>query len=315
MNKELVYQMMQLVHGSKIQNGAKWVKCSCIFAPWIHTKGTDSNPSFAISISDHGKSRFNCYTCGRHGDLTDMVMELRHYAANTGYEFDYSAMLQLIATEEDDFGDFSIPDYDEIHAKKKTQVFTEFPQVWLDSFLKMPIHPYLTKRGVTQETALKFDLRFDFAEKRICVPIRTADGVLAGLQGRSTNPTELLRYKLYNYKGNYNPSVWGGEHTCNIMLPLVITEGFFDLFQIYQAYPNVVCSLTSKITPDKAKRLQDALEIITLYDFGKGGDSGRKLVDQYWPNAHITHITPTEEVGDAGNMETQQIYDLLVDYI
>lgn len=315
MNRDGVYQLLHLVNASKIQNGAKWVKCSCVYAPWVHAKGTDSNPSFGISIEDHGKSRFNCYTCGRHGDLTDLVMELRHHAIQTGHEYDYHTMLQLIAMEEDSFGEFNMPDYDEIHAKKKTQVFTEFPQVWLDSFLKMPTHPYLVERGVTKETAERFDVRFDFSEKRVCVPIRTHDGKLAGLQGRAINHKESLRYKLYNYKGHYNPSVWGSEHLVDISLPVVITEGFFDLFKIYRVYPNVVCSLTSKITPEKAKRLQDMQHIITFYDYGKGGDSGRKLVDQFWPQAHITHLIPDEEIGDAGNMEIEDIKKMLSEHI
>lgn len=315
MNKENIYRILHILNASKIQSGGKWIKCSCVYAPWVHTKGTDSNPSFGISISDHGKSKFNCYTCGRHGDLMDMVMELRHHASQTGHEYDYQSILQLIANEEDELDEFDIPDYDQIQSKKKKQEFTEFPQFWLDSFLKTVQHPYLKKRGILESTAKDFDLRFDFFEKRICVPIRTNTGILAGLQGRSILPTEILRYKLYNYQGRYNPSVWGGEHKVDPSVPVVITEGFFDLFKIYQSYPNVVCSLTSKITEEKAKRLQDVQEIITLYDFGLGGDSGRKLVDKFWPKAHVTHLIPTEEIGDAGNMDSEYIMKILSPYI
>lgn len=315
MKKEGIMKLLQLIGAKNIKpTSAGWLGCSCIFAPWKHAKGTDKTPSFGFSINPSGKSRCHCFTCGSAGDLFDFFMEFRELnTADPYYNVVHKEIKELIDTEEEE-EDFSleVPDYEEILAAKKINTpIHSFPESWLASFPKMPHHPYFKQRGLSLEVTTKLDARFDPTLMRVCFPIRTAAGVLAGLQGRAIDSSVLQRYKLYDYKGKYNPQVWANEDRLDLSNPLIVTEGWFDLAKIAMVYDNVAASLTSKIDFVKAKRLQDASVIITFYDWGTGGSHGRDLVEKLFPKAMIRHIIPSEEVGDAGNMEPEDIYDIL----
>jgi DNA primase len=318
MHRDKVVKLLNLLGAKNIKNGHndQWVTCSCIFAPWKHWGGKDNTPSFGISVDMTGVSKCNCFTCGSTGDLFDLFMELRGLNREEEYyDVNFKEILQLIATEENEEDDFDLdlPDYEDILSAKKGKPLNEFPEEWLQSFFACPDHPYLKERGVSFKTAKDLDIRYDGALKRVCFPIRTTQGVLAGMQGRAIEKTHPLRYKLYDYKGKFNPDVWGNESGVNLSEPLIITEGFFDLTKIYGVYENVVASLTSKITYNKYKRLQDAEDIVTFFDFGTGGNHARELVEQYWKNAIIRHIVPHQEVGDAGNMDEEDIREILID--
>lgn len=316
MKKELILQILNMIGAKNVKpTSAGWVGCSCIFAPWKHAKGTDKTPSFGFSVNPSGPSRCHCFTCGSAGDMFDFFEEFRQLnKADPYYDVVYKDLLALVGMEEEG-GDetIGIPDYEEIlNQKKSSTPISAFPEEWLASFPKMPHHPYLTEeRGLSVEISSYLDARYDPTLGRVCFPIRTAAGVLAGLQGRAIDKTAVQRYKLYDYKGKYNPQVWANENRLDLSNPLIITEGWFDLAKIAMVYPNVAASLTSKIDYAKAKRLQDASFIITFYDYGTGGTHGRELVEKYWPNAFIRHIIPSEEVGDAGNMDPSDIFDIL----
>lgn len=316
MNRDKVVKLLNTIGAKNIKQGHndQWVICSCLFAPWKHHGKKDNNPSFGISVSNSGKSKCNCFTCGSSGDLFDLFMELRILNTDEAYyDVNFKELLQLIATEEPDNEDFDIdlPDYEDIQSSKKATPLNEFPEEWLASFFPCPDHPYLKERGIPHSTAVALDVRLDSALSRLCFPIRTKQGVLAGMQGRAFDPKNTLRYKLYDHKGKFNPDVWGNENNVNLSEPLIITEGFFDLAKIHQVYPNIVAALTSKITYNKYKRLQDAEDIVTFFDFGTGGNHARDLVEEYWTNAVIRHIVPHQEVGDAGNMDVDDIRDIL----
>lgn len=316
MTRDKIVKLLNLIGAKNIRpgNNNAWVICSCLFACWKHHGKKDGNPSFGISVDNKGKSKCNCFTCGSSGDLFDLFMELRFLnTEEEHYDVNFKELLQLIATEENDEDEFDLdlPDYEDILSAKKVQPINEFPEEWLASFFPVPDHPYLLERGIPHDTAVALDVRLDSALGRVCFPIRTKQGVLAGMQGRAFDPKNSLRYKLYDYKGKFNPDVWGNESNANLSEPLIMCEGFFDLAKIHQVYPNIVASLTSRITYNKYKRLQDAEDIITFFDFGTGGNHARDLVEEYWPHAVIRHIVPHQEVGDAGNMEVEDIRTIL----
>lgn len=300
-----------------------WVHCSCPFAPWTHSGGTDKDPSFGI-IAKTGRSFYKCWSCGVKGDLDKLVMELvmRKKSSPPPWEMDLKAALQLIATEESEIDavDLEEIDYDELKWQKSNK-FIPYPELWLDGFLKSPQHPYLKGRNIPLDVGQWLDVRFDFSKARVCFPIRTFEGTLAGIQGRLVVKGEP-RYFLYPhplaagaYKDgkHYNRMVWGNEHNASLEKPLVLCEGFFDLASIARVYRNVICSLTSEITPEKFERIQDADYLISFYDFGTGGDKARELIDAFATKKGIAveHLVPDIDSGDPGNLSIEEVSEAM----
>lgn len=303
MTSDLIKKMLKLLGATKISSSGGWVKSSCIFKHWFHANGTDNTPSFGISINDKGKSGFHCFTCRAKGpELIDMVLEIRRLNHKIAYlDLDIKELLHLCALEEDSqedlFDDF--PTYEDLVGNKGV-VVNPFPEIWLESFQKAYQHKYLIKREVPHSIAKTLDIRYDGTRNRVCFPIRDKQGRLAGMQGRAIDDNPI-RYYLYPYQGRFNPFVWHNEQHMDLQQPLIICEGVFDSARIMSAgYLNVVSSLTSKITNDKYKRAQDAEEIITYFDVGTGGDTGRALVDKLFKQASIVHVVPDPPYKDAG---------------
>ncbi len=316
MNAEGVVRVIHAL-GQKVTGQAgEWLHTNCPFAFATHSSGMDNNPSFGIEVNAVGQSRFNCFSCDTHGqDLLELVFELKRLKKIHGLpdKVNLPEVVQLISLSNEDKPEAltGITDYNDlIEAGKKKKYETVFyEEKWLSSFLPGVLHPYLKERDIPEETAIALDLRYDFAEKRICFPMRDFAGRLVGLQGRSIEKNPSLRYKLYSCKGKYNPHVWAGENLVTLEKPLVLTEGFFDLAKIYQVYPNVLASLTSMIIPAKFKRIRDIDRVITFYDFGTGGNAAREKVEKYFAKSHtiVEHIIPSEEEGDAGAMTLDEI--------
>jgi DNA primase len=297
----------------KVQ-GAR-VLLSCIFAKWEHEGGTDNNPSSTISIKEHGESYYRCWSCGTQGNLHKVILDLKRKKAKDPVEIDYNIQraLELIADEEED-AELHIPDFEDVEVNSSAST-----AVWHDDFLAsfMPIkkskiaRDYVLARDVPPKLAMELKLVFDTSESRVCFPLFDFDGHLVGLRGRALDPANKLRYKAYKYYGSYNMHVWLGEDSIDLDEPVILTESVFDYASIKRVYPNVLASLTSGISVAQFKRITGVSEIITLYDYDKGGDSARDRIDKYMSEYPIQHILPPEKGMDAGDMTIPELIEAL----
>lgn len=318
MEKDKVEVLISLLNTKVSGYRGDWVLAPCPYAPFKHETGKDAHPSFGVKISKTKKSFYKCFSCGMGGDLQDLVMDL-------GFELKKSPMkvyklgeaLQLVANEFEGLEyDSNIPEYGE---QKKSSTFLEYPQFWLDTFPKISYpsvaSKYLQSRHISKEMAFEFDLRYDPFQGRICFPFRDFKGRLAGIQGRAIDEGNPLRYYFYDYGGQKNMNVWLGEHHINFDKPLVLVEGPFDYASVYRVYQNVVASFSAGISKDKIRRIADATEIITFYDWGKGGDMARKRVHEVMKGTPITDLVPIDEETDAGAMSLSVVKDYLKDHV
>jgi hypothetical protein len=67
------------------RKGSKY-SASCPFAKWTHGKGTDSNPSFFVSVSAKGSMHYKCYSCGESGSMMKMLYRMRDLTGRTNIE-------------------------------------------------------------------------------------------------------------------------------------------------------------------------------------------------------------------------------------
>lgn len=294
-----------------------WVEGHCPFGPWRHG-GKDEHPSFAIKSSDKKKSIGKCLSCGEGGDLMDILYKIKYYQRKqpaTGYNL--ATAMQLVA---DEFSDYEInpeeiPDYEE--PKEKQELV--FSSSWLSSFKHLPHFPegvdYCLERGISAAMIGWLDLRFDPIQRRVGFPFRNFKGELMGIQGRAIDPKTELRYYQYRYKNHFNAHVWLGEHHLDLDQPVVLCEGPFDYASILRCYRNVAASFTTGMSVEKVKRISDAVEVITFFDYGKGGTAARQRIEEVLKGTPITHVVPDEEQDDAGAMSEIEVADALVDHV
>lgn len=291
--------------GRESHVGDEWVRASCPLAPWTHDTGRDSHPSFGVTIDDGGASRAFCYTCDFRGDLLDLILELRMHTQGSPIDL---SMAISIAENEGAESDLSVALGQQTYTGKE---FIAFPPTWLESFKALPLvvgNPgtaYCLKRGLGEKMILDLDLRWDSSRDRVCFPIRTFTGELAGMQGRHIKSDHPIRYLSYPYNGHSNGMVWLGEQSIDLDRTVVLTEGPFDYASIKRVYSNVLAGLTATVSQQKFARIQDVSRVVTFYDNGTGGDKGRERALRFFAslNTQVIHIIPGDDAGAATEAE------------
>ena len=315
MNREGVEQLLPLIGSRKQPAGRSgWVIGSCPFAEWRHSGGVDRHPSFGIKVNDKGRSEYHCFSCNSHGDLEDLVLELRGYGVSGLGE-----AAQLIARELEE-ARINPPDFEELQGRRRGPQVVPYPEDWLASFPRAQVFPeamqYLEGRGVPGEMVGRLDLRFDTSKRRVCFPVRDWEYRLVGLHGRDITGTSYPYHAYLNPATSaFNKVVWYGEHWLKPERPVLLVESVFDLAMAIQVYPNTLCSLSVGIGEGKARRLSGILDIVTLYDYGTGGDSARSLLSKYLKGVALRHLRPTEAEGDPGNMTLERLREVLEGYL
>lgn len=321
--------------GTKIDmiSSQGWAQCKCPLARWLHDSGKDSNPSAAIKVVPGGISRFTCFTCESH-DLSGLLMRMRELGAK-GTKYNFKDAMKLVAVEEEESLVPIIKDYEATLYGEDDDGNNDatFPEEWLASFV--PAYKveravaYLRRRGLSDHLIHELDIRWDSGRRTVCFPLRDQYGTLCGLRGRRVAPTEdQPSYHMYKTTedpktGRYNRRVWLGENTVDWERPVVMVESVFDYAAVLPVYANVVAPLTVGMSDKKVRRMAGALDIVTLFDKGTGGNKARKLIDKHLPGNNRKHLIPggpsradpSEEATDPGEMRMTEIYKILEGHV
>lgn len=293
-----------------------WVVSSCPLGPWRHDDGKSGPEVFGVKL-EPGDPHTNCFSCGWKGSLGDLVFTMRHLNKKEPHLTvkwgDVLASIEEAQVAEEFM--FDSPDVEEVLFGEKSKPHV-FPEWWLDSFTPWSTaklcRAYLAERGVSPEIADRLDLRWDSDQKRVCFPVRDFAGRLMGLHGRAIEPETQPRYRMYLQAKQNNPIIWLGENWIDLSLPIVVVEGPFDLASVMRVYRNVTSPLFASPSFDKLLRMADALEWITFFDRGTGGDTGRGRVDKLLTKDHVVHhLVPPKGRKDPGECSIEQLADLL----
>lgn len=306
---------LQLLGGKVSTVSNKQIGCHCVYAPWKHEGGTDNNPSGLLYISDDKPVSYRCFSCERGGTPDQIYHEIKYLNEITPrVQLKKKKILDVLnglAVVEDKF-DF--PDYETEINKSSVVELHKFSESWWESFPSGVNHPYMKLRGIDMHTANRLDVKLDFMGGRVLFPVRDWDGILYGAHGRTICDSKL-RYFAYpqdgKKEGPRNPSIWMGEHHVDLSKPVILTEGQFDYAKVFPFYDNVLCGLTTQASRNKLRRLLSAVELITIFDNGMGGDKGRKRFTKYFPKIPVQHITVPEEYDDLGDCPDDVVYDIL----
>jgi DNA primase len=135
-------------------------------------------------------------------------------------------------------------------------------------------HPYLTERGVTEETAKTFGIGF-FPGKgsmhdRIVIPIHNPKGELVAFAGRSIDGSE----PRYNFPAGFHKSLeLFNLHRVRGEVSVVLVEGFFDCIKVTQAGYPCVALMGSTMSKAQEELLREHFgQVVVMLD---GDEAGR----------------------------------------
>ncbi len=142
-----------------------------------------------------------------------------------------------------------------------------------------PTHPYLTARGITEETARTFGVGF-FPGKgtmagRVVIPIRNAQGELVAYAGRAIDRSE----PRYKFPAGFHKSLeLFNLHHVKDTLAVVVVEGFFDCMKVSQAGYPCVALMGCTMSKSQEKLLAEHFgQVVLMLD---GDEAGRGAMEE-----------------------------------
>ena len=179
-----------------------------------------------------------------------------------------------------------------------------------------PEHPYLEARGLEPKTIEHFGLGYcsrGMMANRIAIPVHNDQGELVAYAGRTVEDQENPKYKLPpNFKKSrvlFNLHQAHGD-------PLVLVEGFFDVFSLWQAgVENAVALMGSSLSTEQEALILNHLgehgRLILMFD---GDDAGRactqevaeKLIEKVY-----TKVIKLKEGEQPDNLSKDEIKNLI----
>lgn len=128
-------------------------------------------------------------------------------------------------------------------------------------------HPYLSERRVDSKTAANFGIGFypgkGSMEGRIVIPIHNDDGILVAYAGRSLDQSE----PRYKFPARFRKSLvlFNLHRAIRHGKAVIVVEGFFDCFNVYQAgFPCVVALMGCSLSQRQEVLLQKHFQQVTL---------------------------------------------------
>jgi DNA primase len=256
---------------SREANGGGWIPMLCPFAPYLHERGVDRNPSFFIKVNNAGVSACHCFTCKEKGRISTILRKLEFHSGDS-----YSKLIIRADMEEipEEFGEF-----EEVGATRERRkpveeaiFFNMYPLAYEDRACAA----YLRGRGISPTTATKLGLRFDDTEKRVLFPVKGRDGELYGYSGRAITDTGHSRHRDYGFTKEL---CLLGEHLFQPGKPAFVVEGLFAFAHLVEIGARGLCnplaSLGSTISGPQRDLLEDLdVPVYLCFDPDAAGDLG-----------------------------------------
>jgi DNA primase len=161
--------------------------------------------------------------------------------------------------------------------KKEVEQITYIDEKEIAEFLKY-VPEYVIKRGLTIETATKFNLGYDREKRNVIIPIYDINQKLCGYSTRN-----VFRKGYYHSKGLRRSLLLYGENLLKGGVDkLILVEGFFDAMKIVQNGFNAVAVMGTEFTDmqkQKALKLCNK-EIFIMMDGDLAGKSAAKRISE-----------------------------------
>lgn len=229
------------------RSGLEW-NCLCPFHE-------DHTPSFRVNVD---KGLFYCHGCGKGGHLNSMM------GSNTRAE----TLLSSTWLRE-----------------KIADAITEgIPESAIKKYSPGTLHPYLSGRGFTEESAVDWELGHDVMRNAITIPVRSMQGELRGVIKRFLDKDVKIRYRypkgMKKSRQLFGSWMVRGE-------TVFIVEGSLDAIACHQNGVEAVSILGSKVSDFQVEELKrlGCPNIVLFLDNDKAGLEGTDYsYEKLWPH-------------------------------
>ena len=166
---------------------------------------------------------------------------------------------------------------------------------------------YLSNRGITKDSAIKYELGYSETQDMVTIPVHGPDGYYLGFVGRSIegkrfkNSTDLPKSKtLFN--------LWRNKRVDKIF----VVESSFDAIMIDQAGGHAVATLGATISRDQRKLLKQYFnQVIALGDNDEAGQNmSSKLISDLGTGRCVVAKLPNgfKDVSDMSQEELKNMF-------
>jgi len=266
----------------EVRGGGSNIYVSCPFAPYSagHKNAMDNKPSMGILVRENEGCLVHCFACEESASsLVTLCQKLAIHNPEMFYpliqrasEIEYVDVEAVVS---------DVPEYagrgERLAARAHIHIFDEttyepFSRRW---------HPYLAERGLTKDTAKRWESGYDHKFKRVTFPIRDFDGHLCGVVGRGIHNQ---RPKYMQYTDFDAQNFLFGAQLVRPNTVVVVVEGIFDAIvadQILRAHSDhysVVAVMGSHMSRVQASQIVHcAVEVVLAFDPDQAGQEATSL--------------------------------------
>lgn len=286
------------------------IMCSCPF----HKNGQERRPSCGIRKSD---AKMHCFTCGITMNLDEMV------ARCFGYEdpaWGYHWLTKNFLTVEVSNREAIKLNVARVNVSNKANILgynnsdksmLTVSEEELDRYRYF--HPYMYKRGLTDDIIDLFDIGYDAVSRSITFPVKDSTGNCLFVARRSVSS------KRFDLPVGIEKPLYGLHEACQakndnryITDKLYVTEGVFDCFSFWRNWRISVAGfgcLFSEYQLEQLRRMPFR-HIVLALDNDEAGREGAEKIKRAVKNKIFTRIIFPEGRKDTGECTDEEILNM-----
>lgn len=264
------------------RNNGENIQTNCPF----HKGGQERKPSFGINGE---KDKCHCFACGWSGSIEEMISEIFGYMDDG--KFGKRWLIKRFNTVEietrpnimEGFNGRPSDIYN--HNRHNNICDSEYNrdcdryigELELDKYRY--IHPYMYKRGLTDEIIERFDIGYDRERKEITFPVRDIEGRCVFVAGRS------VKSKFFRLpKGLNKPIYCSDKFRAGAYRTAYITESFLNCLTCWK-YDKPAMAMIGTGNQKQYEILNKlpVREYILAFD---PDEAGRKATERFRKNVH-----------------------------
>lgn len=278
------------------------IQVNCPF----HKGGKEHKPSFGINIHN---GKCNCFACSWRGDLRDMISEI--FGNNDMGKFGTNWLIKHFNTLEVE--NRPTISFDRRRAAESKLEYVSEEE--LDSYRY--IHPYMYKRGLTDEIIELFDIGYDAKTECITFPVRDIKGNTLFIARRSVNS------KYFNYPSGAEKPLYGLYELTHSFLnsgrrtghnEIIICESMLDALScwVYGSYAVAMNGVGSERVFREISMLP-VRKIVLATDKDQAGQKAREILRKKITNKIIMEFdyrSYPEHAKDINDMSKEEFLKL-----
>lgn len=289
-----------------------------------HKNGQERRPSAGIRKAD---GMFHCLACGETHSLPEVIA---HCFKHTDFTFGYKWLSKNFASAEVENREGISLNLERNNVSHKSSILADsrnnkhicIGEDELDKYRYT--HPYLYKRGLTDDVIEKFDLGYDKQTDSITFPVRDKNGDCMFVARRA------VKTKQFNIPKGINKPLYGlyevlqsvciprGVGRYPILLPddIYVCEGLFDCLRLWCNGKYAVAGFGCLFSSYQIKQLQDlpGRTLILAFDNDDAGREATKRVRKLITNKIVKEVVLPpfrKDIGECTDDEIQKLVKTL----